>query len=225
VIIEYIQCKWEDLDLQVVTRLTRSTYKYEGRGEYSDEQIERYLKTTVERFPFESVFTATQDGALLGWAGVERQTENIGEIGRWHPYVANIPDRNEIAKSLIAEVIKYAKENKMNRLVISFGDISDESMTAYNERSSWFHALNWSLVEDTFFMNKDAFEEIPEANVPEGFKLVPLLENDEDALYDCHYAEFTTSEAREFYGLSEDEKNSSSINSMIDHKQSMKMHH
>lgn len=194
------------MNLQAVTSLTRSIYEFEGRGEYSDEQIERHLKTLAERFPFEAVFTATRDGTLIGWAGVERQTENIGEIGRWHPYVANISDRDEIAETLISEVIKYAKENGMNRLEISFGDISDGSIVAYNKRSTWFHSLNWGLVEDTFFMNKDALEEIPEANVPEGFKLVPLLENDDDALYDCHYASFTTSKAREFYGLSEDEK-------------------
>lgn len=194
------------MNLQAVTSLTRYVYEFEGRGEYSEEQIERHLKTLAERFPFEAVFTATRDGALIGWTGVERKTETIGEIGRWHPYVANVPDRDVIAESLISEVIKYAKENKMNRLEISFGDISDTSMMAYNKRCSWFNSLNWSLVEDTFYMNKDALEEIPQFDVPDEFKLVPLLENDDDVLYDCHYAAFTTSEAREFYGLSEDEK-------------------
>ncbi|MHA1663874.1 MAG: hypothetical protein ACTSVR_11540, partial [Candidatus Thorarchaeota archaeon] len=133
------------------------------------------------------------------------QTENIGEIGRWHPYVANIPERDAIAESLISEVMNYAKENGMSRLEISFGDISDDSMAAYNKRCSWLKPNNWSLVEDTFFMDKDASAEIPEVNIPVGFSLPPLLEND-DALYNCHYASFTTSEAREFYGLSEDEK-------------------
>ncbi|MGY5879178.1 MAG: GNAT family N-acetyltransferase [Candidatus Thorarchaeota archaeon] len=204
--VEIVKRKWEQLDLDALTTLTRSTFNFEGRGEYSQEQIERHLRTLNERFPFEAVFVATRDETIVGWTGVERQTKNIGEIGRWHPYVANIPERDEIAESLIAEVMKYAKENGMNRLEISFGEISDDSMVAYNKRCSWFKSNNWSLVEDTFYMDKDAFAEIPEANIPNGFSLHPLLENDDDALYSCHYASFTTSQAREFYGLSEDEK-------------------
>jgi len=94
----------------------------------------------------------------------------------------------------------------MSRLVESFGDISDNSIASYNKRCSWLKSNNWSLVEDTFFMDKDASVEISEFSIPEGFSLHPLLEIDDDALYTCHYAAFTNSEAREFYGLSEDEK-------------------
>ncbi|MFW9844160.1 MAG: hypothetical protein ACFFEV_06280, partial [Candidatus Thorarchaeota archaeon] len=159
-----------------------------------------------ERFPFEAVFVATRNETVVGWTGVERQTENIGEMGRWHPYVANVPERDMIAKSLISEVIKYAKENGMSRLQISFGDISDNLKAAYNKRCSWFKSNNWSLVEDTFFMDKEASKEIPEANIPYGFSLHPLLDSNDDELYSCHHASFTTSKAREFYGLSEDEK-------------------
>jgi len=172
--VEIVQRKWEELDLEALTTLTRSVFNFEGRGEYSQEQIERHLTTLQERFPFEAVFIATRDETLVGWTGVERQTENIGEIGRWHPYVANIPERDEIAESLISE------------------------------RCSWLKSNNWALVEDTFYMNMDASAEIPEADIPDGFSLHPLLENDDDALYNCHYAAFTSSEAREFYGLSED---------------------
>ena len=204
--VEIVQRKWEQLDLDALTTLTRSTFNFEGRGEYSQEQIERHLRTLNERFPFEAIFVATHNEAIVGWTGVERQTENIGEIGRWHPYVANIPERDTIAESLISEVIKYATENGMSRLVISFGDISDDSIAAYNKRCSWLKSNNWSLVEDTFYMNKDASDEITEASIPDGFSLHPLLENEDDALYSCHYASFTTSEAREFYGLSEEEK-------------------
>ena len=117
--VEISQRKWDDLDITALANLTRSVYTFEGRGEYSLEQIERHLRTLNERFPFEVVYVATRDGTLIGWTGVERQTENIGEMGRWHPYVANIYERDEIAESLISEVIKYAKENEMNRLEIS----------------------------------------------------------------------------------------------------------
>jgi len=218
--VEIVQHKWEQINLEALATLTRSAFNFEGRGEYSQEQIERHLTTLQERFPFEAVFVATRDGTLVGWAGVERQTENIGEMGRWHPYVGNIHERDEIAESLISEVMTYAKENGMSRLVISFGDISDDSILAYNKRRTWFKSCNWSLVEDTFYMNKDTSEEIPEANIPDGFSLHPLLENDDDALYKCHYDSFTTSEAREFYGLSEEEKKQQ-FNKLYDRTQSI----
>lgn len=204
--LKIVQRKWEQLDLTALTTLAKAVFDFEGRGDYTLEQIERHLTFLNERFPFEIVLVATRDGTMVGWIGVERQTENIGEIGRWHPYVANIPERDSIAESLIAEVVKYAKENGINRLEISFGDISDDSMEAYNKRCSWLKSNNWSLVEDTFFMDKDAFTEIPEVDIPKGFSLHPLLENDDDELYKCHYAAFTTSEAREFYCLSEEGK-------------------
>ena len=218
--VEIVQCKWEQIDLEALATLTRSAFNFEGRGEYSQEQIERHLRTLQERFPFEAVFVATRDEIIVGWTGVERQTENIGEIGRWHPYVANIPERDTIAESLIAEVLKYAKENGMSRLEISFGDISDDSKEAYNKRCSWFESNNWNLVEDTFFMDKDASTEIPEVGIPDGFSLHPLLENEDDTLYSCHYAAFTNSMAREFYGLSEDEKKQQ-FNKLYDRTQSI----
>jgi len=204
--VEITQCNWDDLDIITIATLTGAVYKFEGLGDPSLEQIKRHLISLNERFPFEAVFIATHDGTIVGWTGVERQTENIGEIGRWHPYVVDAPDRNEIAKSLISEVIKYAKRNGMNRLEISFGDISDETIKTYNERISWLESLDWSLVEDTLFMNKNALEKIPKADIPDGYRLQPLLENNDEALYKCHYAAFTTSMAREFNGLSEEEK-------------------
>jgi ribosomal protein S18 acetylase RimI-like enzyme len=159
-----------------------------------------------DRFPFEVVFLATRNGDLVGWTGVERQTENIGEISRWHPYVVNTPERDSVAESLLQEVIKYAKANGMNRLEISFGEISDDVVEAYKVRQSWLKALDWSLVEDTYYMEKEPCQEIPEITIPNSLKLEPLLENDNDSIYTCHHAAFLTSEAREFYDLSESER-------------------
>lgn len=203
--VDIIQHQWEDLDLNALANLTKSVFKLEGRGDYTLEQFESYLRNMNERFPQEVAFLAIKEGSIVGWIGVERKTESIGELGRWFPFVIDIPDRNEIAKLLISEVLSYAIENGMKRLEISF-DISDENIDAYNERCSWFGSLNWGLVEDTYYMNMDTSEKIPEASIPEGFHLQQLLEIDDDTLYKCHYAAFTNSEAREFHDFTEDEK-------------------
>jgi len=202
----YVQRAWKDVDLHQLAILTKSVYEYEGRGEYSIEQFENNLKIMNERFPLEIVIIALCDDTLVGWIGIERKTKNIGEISRWHPLVADVPERDEIAKSLITEVMSYARENEMNRLEISFGSISDAVLKPYKKRQSWLKALNWNLVEDTFFMSTESSRDIPEVGVPNDFSIEPLLENENDALYSCHYVAFTTSEAREFYGLTEDER-------------------
>ena len=131
--IEIAQRKWEQIDLKTLATLTRSTFNFEGRAlsedlggffelvsealrypNFPQEQIERHLTTLQERFPFETVFVATLNETIVGWTGVERQTENIGEMGRWHPYIANVPERDMVAELLISEVTKYAKENRMS---------------------------------------------------------------------------------------------------------------
>ncbi|MCK4567281.1 MAG: GNAT family N-acetyltransferase [Candidatus Thorarchaeota archaeon] len=203
--VDIVHRRWEDLDITSLAYLTRSVYKSEGNGDYTLEQVERYLRNMNERFPLDAIFLAVKEGTMVGWTGVQRKTESIGELGRWYPFVSDTPDRNEIAKLLISEVMGYAIENGMKRLEISF-EISDENIQAYNLRCSWFGSFNWDLVEDSYYMNKDTSKKIPTANIPEGFHLHPLLEIDDDTLYKCHYAAFTNSEAREFYDLTEVEK-------------------
>jgi len=203
--VDIVQRQWEELDLIALANLTKSVFKLEGRGDYTLEQIEHHLRIMNERFPLETIFLAVKEGTSVGWIGVERKTESIGELGRWYPVVLDIPDRNEIAKLLISEVMGYASENGMKRLEISF-EISDENMEAYSDRCSWFGSFDWGLVEDSYYMDKDASEKIPEVSIPEGFQIHSLLEIEEDTLYKCHYAAFTNSQAREFYDLTEDEK-------------------
>jgi ribosomal protein S18 acetylase RimI-like enzyme len=102
--------------------------------------------------------------------------------------------------------MRYASAHDMQRLEIGFGEISDTTIKAYENRCSWLGSLGWDLVEDTNFMTVDSLQDIPDSAVPEGFKLQPLLQIDDDELYKCHYAAFTTSKAREFYGLTDEEK-------------------
>ena len=200
------QRTWEQLDLPVIAELTRSAYRIEGRGDYTLQQIERYLKNLNERFPIEVAMIAVEGERTAGWIGLERKTKNIGEIGRWHPYVCESSNRDDIALELIEEVMKYASAHGMNRLEIGFNEISDSNLKAYENRCSWLSALGWNLVEDTCFMTMDSLEDYPIFTVPEKFQMHPLLSVDDNELFKCHDAAFSTSEAREYYDLSKDEK-------------------
>ncbi len=201
-----IQQTWDELDILAIAELTAAVYKIEGRGDYTLEQVERYLRNMNVRFPIEVAMLATDNGRIAGWIGLERKTENIGEIGRWHPFVGEFADRDNIAKQLIEEVMKYAPMHNMQRLEISFDETFDSNVKAFENRCSWFRSLGWRLVEDTYFMELDSLKDSSEFAIPDGFQLRPLLEIDHDELYKCHHAAFTTSEAREFYDLTSEEK-------------------
>ena len=101
--------KWEDLDIRQLAEMTRETRRYEGLGDYTVDQVEEYLKNMNERFPIESAIVASEDDRILGWMGIERVTEQIGEIGRWQPFVGQQPERNEVAQQLISAVNSYAQ--------------------------------------------------------------------------------------------------------------------
>ncbi len=49
--VDIVQHRGEDFDITSLATLTRSVYMSEGRGDYTLEQIERYLKNMNERFP------------------------------------------------------------------------------------------------------------------------------------------------------------------------------
>jgi ribosomal protein S18 acetylase RimI-like enzyme len=204
--VKIVQRTWDELDMQAIAELTASAYRIEDRGDYTREQIERYLNSMNEKFPIEVSMLAMESGRLLGWLGLERKTENIGEIGRRQPYVGESSSRNKIAVQLIRATMKYAPAHGMKRLEIVFDEISSSTMKTYENRCSWFCSLGWNLVEDTYFMTTDSLKDTRDFAVPEGFQLKPLLEIDDNELYKCHYAAFTTSEAREFYDLTEEEK-------------------
>jgi len=204
--VKIIQSTWDELDITALAELTASVYRSEGRGDYTLEQVERYLRNMNARFPIEVAMLAIESGAIAGWIGLERKTENIGEIGRWHPFVGEFSNRDRIAAQLIDAAMKYAPMHGMRRLEISFNETSDTSAVAFENRCSLYRSLGWYLVEDTYFMTLESLQNSPDFSIPEGFQLRPLLGINNDALYQCHYAAFITSEAREFYDLSSEEK-------------------
>lgn len=201
-----IQSTWDELDIAALAELTALVYRIEGRGEYTLEQVEQYLRNMNARFPIEIAMIAIDNERTIGWIGLERKTENIGEIGRWHPFVGECSDRDSIATQLIGEVMKYAPIHEIKRLEISFDETADSNVKAFENRCSWFRSLGWRLVEDTYFMTLESLQDRPDFAVPKGFQLRPLLEMNNDELYKCHHAAFITSEAREFFDLTSEEK-------------------
>jgi ribosomal protein S18 acetylase RimI-like enzyme len=203
--IEIKQKKWEDLDVRALAEITAEVRRDEGLGNYSVEQVEEYLRTMNERFPIEIALLAMEEDQILGWLGVERVTEQIGEIGRWQPFVQGL-ERNKVAQQLISRINTYARENEIKRMEIGFGEISEANLDTFKMKQMWYESEDWNKLEDDFFMVVNPMEiAVQEPKLPEGFNLRPLLEVDNDTLYPCYFEAFTTGQAKWIYDMTEEQ--------------------
>ena len=107
---------WEALDIQQLAKMTSDLRRLEGLGEFTPEQVERYLRNMNERYPMEIAVLALEEERVVGWIALERTTENIGEIGRWYPFVIHDVDRTAVARHLISEVVSYAHTHGITRI-------------------------------------------------------------------------------------------------------------
>ena len=181
--------------------------KLEGLGDYTSEQVKAYLNTMNERFPIEVVLLALEKDKIVGWIGIERVTENIGEVGRWQPFVSSGVNKQKIARSLISNIIDYAKSNDMTRIEVAFGGISDENLETFKTRSLWYEAEGWNILEDSDFMVSTLTTRgLGKIKFPDGFELRPLIEFDNDALFDCYHETFTTGDARWIYDMTKEQR-------------------
>lgn len=199
--------KWEELDLGILADVSAKVRKSEGLGDYTSEQVEEHLKTMNQRFPIEVVVLAIEEDEIVGWSGIERVTENIGEVRRWHPFVISSMNKESTARRLISSIIDYAKSNEMTRIEVAFGGISEENLETFKTRCSWYEAEGWNKLEDTNFMVLGPISNGPkEIKPPEGFEIRPLLEFENDAIFECYHEAFITGDARWIYDMTEEQR-------------------
>lgn len=199
--------RWDDLDINTLAEISADARRVEGLGDYTYEQMVEYLQTMNERFPVEIIATAAEGETIVGWMGVERVTESIGEIGRWQPYVLERRDKQKVARSLISAIVGHAKSNGMTRVEVAFGGISEENLDTFNDRISCYEKEGWSKLEDTNFMECNPTESIEDdIQVPEGFEVQPLLDFDNDTIFLCYHDAFTTGNARWIFDMTEEQR-------------------
>lgn len=199
--------KWEELDIKTLAEMLAEVRRLEALGDYTHEQVEEYLKTMNQRFPIEVAALAIEEDQIVGWMGIERVTDNIGEVGRWQPFVISRTDKQKVARLLISNIIDYAKSNDIARIEVAFGEISEDNFDTFKTRSSWYEAEGWNKLEDTNFMVSSPINDEPkEIKHPDGFELRPLLEFDNDTIFECYHEAFTTGDARWIYDMTKEQR-------------------
>lgn len=199
--------KWNDLDIKTLTQISADARRIEGLGDFTNKQVEEYLKTMNERFPSEVMAIAIDRDKIVGWMGIERATGNIGEVGRWQPFVVSGENKGEIARLLISNIIDYAKSNEMTRVEVGFGGISEDNLDSFRMRCSWYELEGWYKLEDTNFMVRSLINGgLYEIKPPDGFELRPLLEFANDTIFDCYHIAFTKGDARWIHDMTEEQR-------------------
>ncbi|MHA1485175.1 MAG: GNAT family N-acetyltransferase [Candidatus Thorarchaeota archaeon] len=199
--------KWEELDIKALAEIFAKVRESEGLGIHTPKQVEEYLRIMNERHPMEVVILAMENGQIVGWMGIERVTDNIGEVGRWQPFVESDTDKKKIARLLISNIIDYATSNDMTRIEIGFGELSENNLEAFNTRCFWYESEGWKKLEDSNFMVGNPIETaISETRLPNNFELQPLLDSDNDAVFECYHEAFSTGDARWIYDMSREQR-------------------
>ncbi len=159
-----------------------------------------------ERFPIEIALIAFEGDRIEGWMGLERVTGQIGEVGRWQPFVMDGEGKEQVAKHLISNLTDYAKMNDMGRIEVGFGSISEDNLDTYKSRCLWYESEGWKKVEDSNFMVSDLTErKLDEIKLPSGYDLHILSEFENDSIFECYYSAFTTGDARWIYDMTQEQ--------------------
>lgn len=205
---------WEDTDLDEVASLTFDALQDSPffSPERILEDVEGWLNWNHERFPPAAVFQAHVGGGLVGWLMVTVDVKpGISETWRWVPYVSPEARGQEdgIARGLIRRCIGYVVERGQTRLEVCFDRISEATMPQYERYRAWFEAEGVCKVDENAYMRRSLTPgEFTEDDVvlPPGYGYMPLVDADEDALYDCYIRALAESDVRSFHDMTGEER-------------------
>ncbi|MHA1929688.1 MAG: hypothetical protein ACTSV2_14040, partial [Candidatus Thorarchaeota archaeon] len=198
--VEIVISDWNETDVSELAEITYESRIASKLAATSVERVRTYLTTMQERFPAEAIFLAHLDGKLVGWSGIERENPTSGEIGRWHPYVLPIQEQDDVAMQLVESMINYAELSGMNRVEVSFGNVTEENNDTYERYSKWYQKYNVMHFYENNYMIFDINDPLPEQpELPDGATIKRLAEVDVDSLYQCYYETFSTGQDRYFF--------------------------
>ena len=149
---------------------------------------------------------------MVGWLTVTVDVKpGISETWRWVPYIS--PDAREqedgIARGLIRRCIEYVVERGQTRLEACFDRVSDVTIPQYERYRAWFEAEGVVRVDESAYMRRGlTLGEFTEGDValPPGYVYMPLVDADEEALYDCYSRAFRESSVRSYHDMTGEER-------------------
>lgn len=193
-------CTWDEMDLDEVSK-----FVYRNRiGIYKNaedfEGVSNYLSSIQERYPADSIFMVRRKESLCGWGVLDRESESVAELGRWQPIIEKTEYDSEIANLLLQGILDYAKKNGVTRVEGLFNDVNSDNLHEYERTAKWFNSKGIMKLEDNAYLTIQLSDLDLEPR-PVGLDAVWrtfLKDADEEALYNCYYATFSSGDDRDF---------------------------
>ncbi|MFW9915709.1 MAG: GNAT family N-acetyltransferase [Candidatus Thorarchaeota archaeon] len=201
--------KWNEIVIDEIATLIYSVKPAEMKSR--EATIERLQNWRQEVEDSSVMVLARTKGALIGMLFLSRMSPttmeiNPGALGG-HPLVLAGHSPKEVGANLIKEAIAWSRKEGYQFLEIWLQRDREEDPQLSAEYQTWYGSLGFFLegtsVDMVCYLSEQAVVEI---SMPAGFRVKPVMELSEDALYQCYYAAFNAGEAQFFFHQSEEER-------------------
>lgn len=138
--------RYEQRDREAVLRLFRDFMAEVGDfAAYVDRAIAEELGRIGEYYAAGGFWVAESDGAVVGMAGIERQSETLAELRRM--VVARMHRRRGIAKALLATAESFCRDAGYASIVLNTSELQQPAMRLYE--SSGYRRVRTARPEET----------------------------------------------------------------------------
>jgi ribosomal protein S18 acetylase RimI-like enzyme len=105
----------------------------------------------------------------------------------------------------------------MNRVEVSFGDVTEETNGTYETYSKWYSKYNVMKYYEYLYMVFDFNNPLPaQSKLPDGVTIKKLAAVEIDELYQCYYETFSAGQDRDFFDHDESQRRTRFDRSFVD---------
>lgn len=202
--------RWDEVDVHELAKLAYSALANTGQEGLTIERMENWLNDLEFELPPVAI-QAHFVGKLVGWLLLFFHDGKRAEINPWalngHPLVSPRKNLEQIASKLIQQALSYAKRQGLTRIELSFRRVAGEPVQIYHKYKVLYRSLGMRLMAETAIMrcvlSKVNYEN---AQIPSIYGVEPLMEADENELYQCYYQTFSTGQDRFFFDQTDAER-------------------
>ncbi len=201
--------RWDEVDVHELAKLTSSALATTRQEGLTIERMENWLNGL--EFEFAPVaIQAHLAGKLVGWLLLFIHDSKRAEINPWalngHPLVSPRNNLEQVSSNLIKQTIGYAKSQGLTRIELSFRRAGEPAQTC-EKYKMLYESLGMRLMTETAIMRCVLSEfNFENAQIPSYYEVEPLMETDENELYQCYYQTFSTGQDRFFFDQTDAER-------------------
>ncbi|MGY5877083.1 MAG: GNAT family N-acetyltransferase [Candidatus Thorarchaeota archaeon] len=196
---EILVTLWEDTDIEPLVELAVEQRRTENIAKEPEtlQMFTQRLRDNQTRLNYDSVIQFAAEGKSEGWAIIWQRDEGVLRISSWQPYVRD--QDSKIAKEIISQIIKIAKERELNRIEFVMNRITDKNRTAFERRMEWYSSQGFvDFYQEYFMVRQLRPDDVRGVDIPSDIKVSTIDEWSVEDVYETYATSFNQSQDR-FY--------------------------